>query len=309
MEWSVHIGGAADLDGALHLDRLCGLETSARIPTVAPLLRTLFGNVTFTRCAFGTEFCENLLPGPEALAATRERAHACGIQFTFLTPYVSDRGIARLKPLLAQLHAGDEVDFNDWGVLNLVRRDYPHLVPLQGRLLNKSLRDPRVMGVYGESSAPNSSLVVLQRSNLDCASYTGLLARLGVHAVAMDHLPQGTDLSFAERGVRVFVYFPFGFISTSRVCMAAGLHYRKQDKFQPGAECRHECQAHLVEYTYTNSPFGNRDQKFYLKGNSYFYLHSDAMLRGLAEQAASGRIARLVYQPRLPMLAAQTEAA
>jgi hypothetical protein len=309
MEWSVHIGGVADLDGALDFDHLCGLETSARIPKVASLLRALFGNITFTRCAFGTEFCENLLPEPYALAFTRNRARACGIQFTFLTPYVSDRGIARLKPLLALLEGGDEVAFNDWGVLNLLRRDYPRLVPVQGRLLNKSLRDPRVMGVYGESSAPNSSLAVLQRSNLDSASYTSLLARLGVDSVAMDYLPQGTDLSFAERGVRVSVYFPFGFISTSRVCMAAGLHYRKPDKFQPGAECRHECQAHLVEYTYTNSPFGNRDQRFYLKGNSYFYLHSETMLRTLAEQAASGRIARLVYQPRLPMLAAQTEAA
>jgi hypothetical protein len=308
MEWSVHIGGAADLDGALDLDHLCGLETSARIPKVAPLLRALFGNITFTRCAFGTEFCENLLPEPDALAFTRKRARACGVQLTFLTPYVSDRGIAGLKPLLALLEGGDEVAFNDWGVLNLLRRDYPRLVPVQGRLLNKSLRDPRVMGVYGESSAPNSSLAVLQRSNLDSASYTSLLARLGVDSVAMDYLPQGTDLSFAERGVRVSVYFPFGFISTSRVCMAAGLHYRKPDKFQPGAECRHECQAHLVEYTYTNSPFGNRDQRFYLKGNSYFYLHSETMLRTLAEQAASGRIARLVYQPRLPMLAAQTEA-
>ena len=309
MEWSVHIGGAADLDGLLDLDRLHRLEASTRIPGVTPLLRALFGNIAFTRCAFGTEFCENLLPGPEALGAARERARSCGVPFTFLTPYVSDRGIARLKPLLVLLNDGDEVEFNDWGVLNLLRRDYPHLVPMQGRLLNKSLRDPRVMGVYGESSATNSSLAVLQRSNLDCASYIGLLARLGVDAVAMDHLPQGTDLSFAEHGVRVSVYFPFGFISTSRVCMAAGLHYRKPDKFQPGADCRHECQTHLVEYAYTNSPFGNRDQKFYLKGNSYFYLHSESMLRGLAEQAAGGRIARLVYQPRLPMLAAQTEAA
>jgi hypothetical protein len=145
---------------------------------------------------------------------------------------------------------------------------------------------------------------VLQRSNLDCASYASLLSRLGVGVVEMDNLPQGNDLSFAAAGLAASVYFPFGFISTSRICMAAGLHYRKADKFQPGAPCRRECQTHLLEYAYTNSPFGNRDQKFYLKGNTYFYVHTELMLRQLFGQAASGQIARLIFQPRLPMVAA-----
>ena len=81
------------------------------------------------------------------------------------------------------------------------------------------------------------------------------------------------------------------------------MHYHKSDKFQPGAPCRHECQTHLLEYTYTNSPFGNRDQKFYLKGNSYFYAQTEAMMRVLLAEARSGKIARLTWQPRLPMMA------
>jgi hypothetical protein len=85
--------------------------------------------------------------------------------------------------------------------------------------------------------------------------------------------------------------------------MAACLHYRKPDKFQPGAPCRHECQTHLLEYEYTNSPFGNREQKFYLKGNTYFYVHTEPMLRALLAQAQRGQIARLTWQPRLPMMA------
>jgi hypothetical protein len=61
------------------------------------------------------------------------------------------------------------------------------------------------------------------------------------------------------------------------------------------------CQTHLLEYTYTNTPFDNRDQKFYLKGNSYFYVHTETMLRGLFDQSRSGLIDRMVFQPRLPM--------
>ena len=283
MEWSLHIAGANDLDHDPELP--------------ADLART-FGPAKFTRVAYGTEFCEHLLPSADALRAVV----AGGRPLTFLTPYVSDQGIAQLRRLLPLLDKS-EVVFNDWGVLRLLRTEFPQLTPVQGRLLNKSLRDPRVTTIYAETSvqAPESALRVLQRSNLDNTTYLALLDRYGVQSVEMDNLPQGTDLGFGARGMHVSVYLPFGFISTSRICMAAGLHYRAPEKFQPGAACRHECQTHQLEYTYTNSPFSNRDQKFLLKGNTYFYRHSQTTLESLAADASLGRVARLIYQPRLPM--------
>ncbi|HWQ31578.1 MAG TPA: hypothetical protein VNQ79_01750 [Blastocatellia bacterium] len=310
MEWLLHIKGADDLKGELSLERIAAFESSAiiqpHITLTARLVREYFGEANFTGCAFGNEFCEHLLPSPAALEAAISAAQSRNLRFTFLTPYVSNAGIAELWPLLELLskHDGSEVVFNDWGVLNLLRREYPSLIPVQGRLLNKSLRDPRVTTMYATVPAPPTTLSVLQRSNLDCDSYTSFLLRLGVKMIEMDNLPQGNDLSFAENGISVAVSLPFGFISTSRICMAAGLHYRKPDKFQPGAPCRHECQTHLLEYTYSNSPFANRDQKFYLKGNTYFYAHSETMLRTLFERATTGPITRLTLQPRLPMMTA-----
>lgn len=310
MEWAIHIGGARDACERLNTGDLGSFEPSARLrPLVALAARTMeeyFGPVSFTRWVYGNEFCEHLIPSSgqleDVLTAARER----GIGVTLLTPYVSDAGIGVLRPLLELLNRdddGSEVVFNDWGVLNLLRREFSRVVPVQGRLMNKSLRDPRITGVYASSDAPQAALVTLQRSNLDCTSYTRFLSNLGVAAVEMDNLPQGADFGFVDAGVRAAVYLPFGFISTSRICMAAGVARQKRDKFQPGAPCRHECQTHLLEYTYTNSPFGNRDQKFYLKGNTYFYTHTEAMLRTLFEQARAGLIARLVFQPRLPMMA------
>ncbi len=308
MEWYVHISGPADLEREPLLDSVAPLESSAMLdPLVrlaAQVIAREFGAVRFTGCVFGNEFCEHLLPQPAALEAAFGEARRLGLGFTFLTPYVSNAGLARLRVLLGRIE-DTEVVFNDWGVLNLLRREFPRLTPVEGRLLNKSLRDPRIMGVYGETQAASgaaaATLAALRRSSVDSKSYTALLERFGVRAVEMDSLPQGMDLSFADR-VRLSVYLPFGFISTSRVCMAAGLGYRKPDKFQPGAPCRHECQTHLVEYTYTNSPFANRDQKFYLKGNTYFYAHTEPMLTALMQEARLGRIARLVFQPRLPMV-------
>src|SRR5262245_24015441 len=308
MEWCLHINGAGDLKGDLSLERISSLERSAALqPSLtltARLIHEYFGEINFTRCVFGNEFCEHLAPSPAALESALATTNSHHLTFTFLTPYVSNQGISAYKPLFALLAEGGgcEVVFNDWGILNLLRREFPMLTPVQGRLLNKSLRDPRVTSVYAASPAPPAAINALQRSNLDCDSYTGFLSRLGVETVEMDNLPQGNDLSFTESGLKISVYLPFGFISTSRICMAAGLHYRKQDKFQPCAPCHHECQPHLLEYTYTNSPFGNRDQKFYLKGNTYFYVHTEAMMRALFEQAQNGWITRLTWQPRLPMM-------
>jgi hypothetical protein len=312
MEWAFHIAGAEDLEHECSLERLSAWERSLSLRPVVELAARLiaehFGEIAFTRCAFGTEFCENLIPSPAALDAASQAARSRGLAFTLLTPYVGNAGLASLRPLFDGLaQTGGEVVFNDWGVLNLLRRDYPMLTPVQGRLLNKSLRDPRVTPMYASApspAAPAAAAASLRQSNLDCDSYTALLARLGVRAVELDNLPQGNDLGFVASGMHAHVSLPFGFISTSRVCMAAGLHYHKAEKFQPGAPCRHECQTHLLEYTYTNSPFGNRDQKFYLKGNSYFYVHTETMLRTLFEQARAGQIARLTWQPRLPMMAA-----
>ena len=308
MDWSIQVTNAAEVRSDLSAPRGAFFDTGSKLAPIVDLTWRLigeyFGAVSFTRCAYGNEFCEHLIPSPQQLEALLSAADKRQMGLTLLTPYVSDAGIESLKPLFEMLSekGASEVVFNDWGVLNLLRREFPRLKPVQGRLMNKSLRDPRVTGVYAASDAPAPALVSLRRSNLDCTSYTGFLSGLGVESVELDNLPQGVDLSFAQDGMKASAYVPFGFISTSRICMAAGIHYDKRDKFQPGAPCHHECQTHLLEYTYTNTPFGNRDQKFYLKGNSYFYVHTESMLRLLFEQSLSGLIDRMVFQPRLPMM-------
>jgi len=308
MEWAIHIASAGEACATLDLAEVdhfrAGSKSQPAVTLAAKLAEQYFGPVTFTRCVYGNEFCENLIPSPERLEGAIEAVRDKGLNFTLVTPYVSDAGIDMLRPLfdlLSRNGTRDEVVFNDWGVLNILKRDYPGLTPVQGRLMNKSLRDPRITGVYAAGEAEGPALVTLRRSNADCESYLDLLLSMGVSSIELDNLPQGVDLSFAGGRVNASIYVPFGFISTSRVCMAAAIHYPRRDKFQPGARCQHECQTHLLEYTYTNSPFENRDQKFLLKGNTYFYSHTEAMLRSLFDQALGGQVNRIVFQPRLPM--------
>jgi hypothetical protein len=300
MEIALHVRDADEIRSGMSLRDAANWEISPQLRQVVALALERVREPRVRRFYFGTEFCENLLPTAAALEAFART----GEPLTMLTPYVSDRGIADLRKLFALLPAGSEVVFADWGVLHVLRREFPRLVPVQGRLLNKSLRDPRVTNLYAIEGTSNPTLDAMRASNLGNESYRNLLRRFGVERVEMDQLPQGTTRE-VDGSLKAHVYAPFGFIATSRSCMAAGLHYRGGEKFQPGAPCRHECQTHLLEYTYTNSPFANQDQKFWLKGNTYFYTHTAAMLdAAMLDAAMKGPWDRLVFQPRLPMVTA-----
>ena len=51
------------------------------------------------------------------------------------------------RKILAREMPEAEVVFNEWGVLRVLRTDYPALKPVMGRLLNRMKRGPRLMGV------------------------------------------------------------------------------------------------------------------------------------------------------------------
>ncbi len=318
MEWTLHVSQPGDVR-ADFLPSECARQSASsadsRIQKTMSvpfrLMDEVYGRIHASRIAFGTEFCENLIGDPHPLTAVLAEVRRQGLDFTFLTPYVSDRGIARLRPLFAVLltHAERvgrpmEVVFNDWGVLRLLRREFPELEPVQGRLLNKSLRDPRITGLLPDSPSgliQLSTTAALKQTNLDSSGYVQLLLEMGVGRVELDNLPQGLDLEAVPPELKIGVYVPFGFVATARACMAAGLGYEAAQKFVHGASCKQECQTHHLIYTYTNSPFPNRDQEFYLKGNTYFYGHTDKMLRNIDAHALEGRIDRFMFQPHLPM--------
>ncbi len=308
MECAVHIQNADDV---AQVHRLAEWECSAKLGPVSGALLRALGDVPVQRVYYGAEFCENLIAGPDPMMAAWHAARAAGLGFTLLTPYVGGHGLARLRRLFQTLASlGEaEVVFNDWGVLRVLGKEFPRLKPVQGRLLHKSLRDPRVMGEYARSIAATGvtpTILALQQSNLPNAAYAAIYARYGVDTIEFDALPQGTDWACAGR--QAAVYFPYGLISTARVCMAAALGYGKTDKFQPAAPCRHECQTHLLEYAYSNSPFENRQQRFWLKGNTYFFTHTEETLAEIRAAVEAGALSRIVIQPRVPMLASEAAA-
>ncbi len=162
---------------------------------------------------FGSEFCQELLPGIKDVEAFVERCTEHGLEAVLLTPLVTHRGLSRLDSLfggLARREILPSVVFNDWGVLELLREKYP-LFPLRmGRLMNRGLRDPRLdmqaSGPGGENTRRGEGIRKLASS-------------FGVSAVESDadlepgFLGDGTDR--LGRALHV----PFTFAASGRNCL------------------------------------------------------------------------------------------
>src|SRR6185503_7459513 len=131
MDWSIHVSNAAEVRSDLSSREIGSFDAGSKLGPVVELTWRLigeyFGAVRFTRCAYGNEFCEHLIPTPQQLGAVVNAASRYGIGITLLTPYVSDAGIELLKPLFEMLseNGESEVVFNDWGVMNVLNRAFP----------------------------------------------------------------------------------------------------------------------------------------------------------------------------------------
>jgi hypothetical protein len=308
VEWAVVCSRPHDLDGleaCLSLEttrtgRLGELQTEAREAAEAA-----FGPPRFTRLYYGTEFCERLVPTVSQVRRAYEAAATRRLGVSLLTPYVTDSGLDRLRPVLDWLAALDdssvEVVVNDWGTLRLLRRDFPGLRPLLGRLMNRLLRDPRIASEFAGPRAPTAAVTALQQSGVTAAVFRRFLNRHGITMVEFDNLFQGLDMNFGALGLSASLYIPYGYVATGRVCPIGSLRLPASQKFDVESPCRQECRLYTLRFEYSGSPFDNRDQEFFEQGNTYFYFQDRRMIASSAEMVERLGIRRIVYQPRLPM--------
>ncbi|MBI4284179.1 MAG: hypothetical protein HY663_06900 [Chloroflexi bacterium] len=265
------------------------------------------GRVKFTRLYFGQEFCQRLLPRVKDVVAAMEEASRRGMSFTLVTPYVTDEGLNKVKELLGfltQRGGGYEVVFNDWGTLRLLKRENPDLVPVAGRLIDKMRRDPRFLQRDFEEFFTPQALAMLQRPNVDAATYRQLLDKYGVDRVELDPVTQGFDIDFKKLEVSASLYAPYGFVTFGRVCFIGALSYPRKDKFKIHYQCRKECQRYDQYMHKTLVPMPDAvagtdrlgEIRLERKGTTVFFVN-DRLNTVLKEC----NFDRVVYQPRVPM--------
>lgn len=175
---------------------------------------------------FGSEFCEDRLPDLDEAEAFCATAHARGWEPTLLTPLVTPAGLERVHRLLAALEAirrQPAVVFNDWGVLGLLRERHPALPRRAGRLMNRSLRDPRAY-----RDAPGGC------ATHDASRFARLrrfLADAGVAAVETDADLDGGYLGDGAEGLARALHLPYTFAASGRNCPLKALLYPEGSGF------------------------------------------------------------------------------
>ena len=166
---------------------------------------------------FGSEFCEDRLPDPAEAKAWCEAAHDRGVEATLATPLVSPEGLRSVERLLDGLASAGlrpAVVFNDWGVLGLLRERHASLPRRAGRLMNRSLRDPRAYrDAPGGTATHDTGRHVRLRA---------LLRTLGVGAIETDADLEGGYLGERDDGGAVrldrTLHFPFTYAASGRGC-------------------------------------------------------------------------------------------
>ena len=271
----------------------------------------------YTRVYFGNEFCERLIPSLNQAQQIVSYVRKKKLDFSLVTPYVTNQGLKKVKTLCEFLRKESidcEIIINDWGVLNLVNRQYLNLTPVLGRLLTKQKKGPRLAEllkrkirewfIQNSRSSEEKTIVFQMKLPSDLDPYYkgsnvmsvpllhNFLIRERIKRIELDNTVQGLSLELPQGKISASVYTPYIYITTTFFCPTAGCDQKNKSllKIKP---CQRECQRYVFALRHKSMP-----KVIYLKGNTQFYRNSKLLPN---EKFHHLGVDRIVYQPEIPV--------
>ena len=245
-------------------------------------------DLSFSRLYFGQEFCERLIPSKDGLKKALDYAHNKSMDFTFLTPFVSEVGLEKWEKILELLYSlkpGSEVVINDMGIFHLVREKFPGFTKVLGRLLTKQKRGPRILRMKGK--VPDQMIEHFRRFNADVPRLAEFYKTLGFSRIELDNTLQGIH---RDSETPASIYFPYIYVSTTRMCLTNQSDDRKES-LRAIFPCKQECQKIHFTIEHDEIPV-----PVVVAGNTQFIENND-----LPGSPKSLFIDRIVYEPEIPV--------
>lgn len=247
-----------------------------------------FWQPKFKRLYFGTEFCQRLIPSSYQLKKALEFCRVKNIEFSLVTPLVTNEGLARLKPLfkiISELDGEKEVVVNDWGLLRFLTNNYSFFGLVLGRLLNKQKRDPRIKQFWPKWPQEAKKYFKLA---LGESLFTASLSKsFKLNRIELDNLLQGIERQNFQ--LKASLYYPFVYLSTTRYCLTAMAFSQEPFKRKTSFFCEKNCRKHCFFFTSDDMPV-----RIYLIGNTQFIKNKKLPDK---QRLKTLNIDRLVYKP------------
>ena len=220
---------------------------------------------------FGSEFCEQLLPGLAALEKACELSQEAGKDFTYVTPRLSNAGIERLARQLPLLNERGEVTVvvNDFGALHLLRQ-YPNRHPHLGRHLimvraSSPWVDTHIRGEKPQSPGREWIEELYATTSLNYTPTLDLYRGLGCQRADVDWIPRifPSIGLLVRNGVRVSVHLHLVPMTFTRRCHTARFTHQTDP-----SQCTKPClrRAFLLR----NAMLEEFEMGFILHGNAVF---------------------------------------
>ncbi|NME99614.1 hypothetical protein [Aneurinibacillus aneurinilyticus] len=256
------------------------------------------------RLYFGSEFCQYRLTSSIAVMKALEYSRRNGLAFTFVTPYVHNVKFHALTTILTELQQEAvkvkekvEVVVNDWGVYSHIRKQFPMLCPVIGRLLNKVVRDPRIADYYDNENAPPQAINVVKGNGLVSEWFGRFLESSDTVRLEFDEAIQGFGQETESHALSF--HYPFGCVASGSACMVGFMDSDKKDKFRGDPDCKQQCQRYTFELK--NRQFTHMTHRIFQKGNTAFYAYNRTLIETGLRRAMQAGAVRVVYSPRLPV--------
>ncbi len=243
------------------------------------------------RIYIGDEFCPARMPDPQGVSKFITFAGKKDLSLTLLTPVLTDQGIEHCTGLfdrLKQWNSTTEVVVNDLGVLFFLKKNYPDFKLSMGRLFNKGFKDPRLEVKEIRVSEKMNGL--LNDCSFNQKNIQVLAEGLDIQGLEQDLLPYADPIGVSTSRLKTAVYFPFGYVTTGRICFTSGLNHNSDTRFKITNCCSSPCVTQCLELKQSNLAF-----KLFQNGNAIFYLYTLSMIRSLLKKARQKGI-RLVFQ-------------
>lgn len=233
---------------SLHLDAVLG--STPRPPAWLPEPRRV------DRVRIGSSLCPRLLPPPDRLRHAADMAISMCARLELETPPLGDGDLDRLRQLLDQLERtrpGAEVVVNDWGMLRVVHREYPLLVPVIGRVLHRQMCDPRIPAVDPDRLGGRPPAWGL--GSATSRGWARLVRRWGVQRVEIDWPLHGLEPSaWAALDLELTLHLPLTLVASGRSCVLRD-PLGAVDRADHGERCDLSCTHTAI---HLEAPWGDR---------------------------------------------------